>query len=85
MEMRIQTLPAPEAEMAYAGEGSLCARQAQESIFSNSEMLRSRVSVVPISSPEVRLVQNQSFNAAGPGETSQEALSGGKEGKDYAQ
>lgn len=37
--MRIQTLPAPEAEPAYAGEGSLCARQAQENIFSDSEML----------------------------------------------
>lgn len=84
MEMRIQTLPAPEAAMAYAGESSLCARQAQESIFSNSEMLTSRVSV-PTSSPEVRLAQNQDFNAAGPGETSQEASSGGKEeGKDYA-
>lgn len=68
--MRIQTLPAPEAEVAYAGEGSLCARQAQESIFSNSEMLTSRVSVAPTSNPEVQLVQNRDFNAAGPGETS---------------
>lgn len=68
--MRIQTLPAPEAKVAYAGEGSLCARQAQESIFSNSEMLTSRVSVAPTSNPEVQLVQNRDFNAAGPGETS---------------
>lgn len=76
--MWIQTLPAPEAEMAYAGEGSPCTRQAQESIFSNSEMLTSRVSAVPTPSPEVQLVQNRDFNTAGPGETSQEALSEGK-------
>lgn len=83
--MWIQTLPAPEAEMADAAEDSLCARPAQESIFSNSEMLTSGVSVVPTSSPEGRLVQNWDFNAAGPGETSQEALSGRKEeGKYYA-